>query len=160
MNIAILNNESIGSLVKEQIGTQDMRVFNATDSVWVTAVYNYITSRNHWTDSYQELPILPLSNLQNTFVAMHFWKKTTLLPPVEDNRIQSMLKVFDSIYIRADLKLENARQKEIPLSTDRFLDYLHDVVNGNFNELDQMLRRKELTSDSHRQVLSFHLILN
>ena len=155
MNVSNLDSDTIGLLVKHKIGTQQVKEFNPNDNRWVAAVYNYITSRNLWVEFYRTLPILPLSNKQNTYVAMDFWREPSLLPPINDDNVRRIVNQFDEIHVRADLKLENARKQAISSSEDRFLDYLYNEVKGRWIELDEMFRSKDLTSDAHRQVQPF-----
>jgi hypothetical protein len=154
-NIRNLDNDTIGLLVKGRIGKHGLKHFIPEEAKWVTAVYNYITSRNVWVDFYKTLPILPLSNKQNIFVAMDFWKEPSLLPPIGEDSVRRIVNQFDDILVRADVKLEAARKEAISSSADRFLDYLHNLVKGRWLELDHMFRSKGLTSDSHRQVQYF-----
>jgi hypothetical protein len=155
MNVGNLDSDTIGLLVKHKIGTQRMKEFNPNDNGWVAAAYNYITSRNLWVDFYRTLPILPLSNKQNTYVAMDFWREPSLLPPINDDNVRRIVNQFDEIHVRADLKLENSRKQAIPSSEGQFLDYLYHKVKGRWIELDEMFRSKDLTSDGHRQVQPF-----
>lgn len=155
MNVRALDSNTIGLLVKNTIGAQRLKAFSPTESLWVAAVYKYITSQKLWADVYRTLPILPISNKQNTFVSMDYWKQPLLLPPIDDDTLRRIVNQFDDIHIRADMRLECARAETISSSASRFLSYLHNLVKERWTELDQIFRSKNLVSDSNRQVQIF-----
>jgi hypothetical protein len=154
-NVRQLDGTVVDSLLKSRISVEEnVKSFNDAEIAWLLALYKYVNTQKFTVASYKRHPMLPLSNKHTTFVSMAFWEDPRLLPPIDDGKQRQITDQFPDLHILADLNLEAMKQLATVPSSQRFLRYLYNLVNGNCPALEQIFRDKNLTTDSIIEVQS------
>jgi hypothetical protein len=153
-NVGRLDGQIISLLLEEKVRAQGVSTFKESQSIWVAAVYKYVTSRNLSVDSYQKLPLLPLSNKRNTFISMGFWKDPRLLPPINNTNLRKITDQFSDIHLLSNLDFKAMSELATATSAERFLDYLYHLVHADCSALEKIFRERNLTSASNIQAQS------
>ena len=84
--------------------------------------------------------MLPLTK-RNTFVSMRAWNQLRIMPPTS-GVLKEICDVLPDFHVLADLKLE-AMVKQVTVSnTERFLDCLYQLVEGECAAVEGWLRKR------------------
>ena len=154
-NVQQFDGSVVDRLLKPLPITGNIREFPDKNSAWIYDLYNYVISQKYSVNSYQTFPMLPLTK-RNTFVSMRAWNQLRIMPPTS-GVLKEICDVLPDFHVLADLKLE-AMVKQVTVSnTERFLDCLYQLVEGECAAVEGWLRKRltleQLKVNPHKQFL-------
>jgi hypothetical protein len=147
-----LEGAVIDRLLKVKSLPANINTFLQPESKWVTDVYKYVTLWKFYVNSYETLPMVPLTR-DHTFVSINAWNTLRIMPPIDDLELLKICDLLPEFYVLADLDLQTMATQVNVTDKERFLECLHRLVDGDGQSVEKLLRKK-LTLDQLKVLIT------
>jgi hypothetical protein len=151
-----LEGSVIDRLLKVKSFPANIHTFPQPDSKWVTDVYKFVTLRKFSVNSYETLPMVPLTR-EHTFVSINAWNTLRIMPPIDDPDLLKICDLLPEFYVLADLALQTMAAQVKVTDKERFLECLHRFIDGDGPSLEKSLR-KTLTLDQLKVLIISYVL--